>query len=297
MGQVAKPAWVRGLDSCLQAIVIDRDDIAIERGEVERGELRAGGFPQLQRAFTDEQVLAFGWMGLADIACWPQLPQGEALQLAQSIQQLTPKLPNRSATARTQQQSGYRAAAAILKFISQAQARLKQPTTSSTPDFEPIRVAINELCHFRKNRVAFWEQWLRRVIESAAVSTPEEACACAVAALQHTLPLPARFEYEAKRQSRTPASNTNGPVSFVAAAPRQGGTTVMSLGTVTGLDPVKRKLNATFTPATPIDRYRMAYLIRSVCLSELFDDMKAGFFDSATFTNASTGEIWSYAAV
>jgi hypothetical protein len=39
-------------------------------------------------------------------------------------------------------------------------------------------------------------------------------------------------------------------------------------------------------------RYRMAYLIRSVCLSELFDDMKAGFFDNATFTNVSTGEVW-----
>jgi hypothetical protein len=36
----------------------------------------------------------------------------------------------------------------------------------------------------------------------------------------------------------------------------------------------------------------MAYLIRSVCLSELFDDMKAGFFDNATFTNVSTGEVW-----
>ena len=171
-----------------------------------------------------------------------------------------------------------------------------EPTAAPTPDFEPIRVAVNDLCHFRKDRVAFWEQWLRRVIEAAAVSTPEEACACAVAALQNTLPLPARFEYEARSQSRTPASNTNGPISFVAATPRQGGTTVMSLGTVTDLDPVKRKLNATFTPATPIDRYRMAYLIRTVCLSELLDDMKAGFFDSATFTNVSTGEIWHYSA-
>jgi hypothetical protein len=292
---VTQPAWVHGLNVCLQLIVIDHDDIEIEMGQVEHGELRARAFPQLQKTLTDEQTLAFGWMALADIACWPQLQPTEAFAVAQTIQSIAPLLPSRRASARTPRDAGYRAAAAILRFIAQAQARLVQPSARK-PDFEPIRVAINGLVHFRKARVAFWEQWLRRVVESAATTTPEEACACALGALQHTIPLPARFEYEATPVPGQPPSNTNGPFNLSVVAPRAGGKLLMSLGQVTGLDPRQRKLEAIFAPSVPIDRYRMVYLIRTVCMSELLDDMKVGYFDQATFINASTGETWRYSA-
>lgn len=292
---MTKHAWVRGLDSCLQLLASDRDDIEIEMGEVEYGELKARAFPQLQRVLTDEQVLAFGWIALADLACWPQLQPSEALALSHSIRSVSPSLPPRSAAARTPRDSGYRAAATVLRFIAQAQARLKQPSHLPV-DFEPMRVAINALAHFRKNRVAFWEQWLRRVVETAAVLTPEEACACAVDALQHTISLPASFEYQATKPLRQPKSNTNGPFNLMVVTPKQGGRALMSLGLVTNLDPVKRRVSATFTPTIPVDRYRMAYLIRTVCLSELLDDTTMGYFDSATFTNATTGDVWSYSA-
>jgi hypothetical protein len=293
--EVTQPAWVQGLNVCLQLIVIDHDDIEIEMGQVEHGELRARAFPQLQKTLTDEQTLAFGWMALADIACWPQLQPPEAFALAQTIQSVAPQLPARSANGRTPRDAGYRAAAAILAFIAQAQARLAWSDVPK-PSFEPIRVAINGLAHLQKNRVAFWEQWLRRVVESAATTTPEDACACALAALKHTIPLPARFEYEATRFPGLPPSNTNGPFNLSVVVPRAGGKPLMSLGQVTGLDPKQRKLEAIFTPSVSIDRYRMAYLVRTVCMSNLLDDVKVGYFDQATITNASTGETWRYSA-
>jgi hypothetical protein len=290
-----QPAWLRGLTNCLQYIVDDADDIEVEAGEVKVGELRPRAFPALQKALSDEQVLSFGWMALADLAVWPQLTVTEAQELAQSIHQLKPALPVRTATGQSLRDAGYRAAASTVAFIGQAQARLRQPA-ARPPDFELIRVSINALAHFRKDKKLFWQQWLRRTIEPAAVSTPEQACAYAVAGLQATIGLPVRFEYEATRARVRGATANDGPFSITAVTPRQGGRVVANLAQIANTTPVKRKINATLTPAVTLDPYRMGYFLRTVCLAELLDDVHVGYFDSVTCTNTSTNETWTYAA-
>jgi hypothetical protein len=293
--EVAVPAWIQGLNACLQLIVIDRDDIEIEMGQVEHGDLKARAFQQLQKVLTNEQVLSLGWLALADVACWPQLEPTEAHALAHTIRLMTPQMPPRVATGRTPRDAGYRAASVILNFIAQAQRQLAD-TNAIAPDFEPVRVAINALAHLRKNRVAFWEQWLRRVIEASASLTPEEACNCAISALLHTVALPARFEYGSERSKVRGASDTDGPFEIFVATPRQDGRRIASLGRLSGLAPVKRKVSATFTPAAPTDRYRMGYYLRTVCMSELMDDATMGYYDTVTCTNENTGELWAFAA-
>ena len=289
------PPWKRGLTTCLQYIVRDADDVEVEAGEVNVGELRRRAFSELQKTLTDEQTLALAWFALADVGVWPQLDVTEAHALVATAQTVSPRLPVRPASARTPRDAGYRAAAAILVFIAQARARLKSPLATRPPDFELLRVNVNALARFRRDKVLFWEQWLRRVIESAVTSTPEAACAHALATLGATLKVPARFEYAATRPASTTAGS-DGPFQLTIVSPRQGGSVVASIGQLTGVDPIKRKISATLIPSVPIDPYRMGYLLRSVCFAELLDDAKSGLYDSVACTNASTGEVWSYVA-
>jgi hypothetical protein len=290
-----KLPWLRGLTTCLQFIVRSSDDIEVETGEVQVGELRARAFPQLQKSLTADQVLSFGWLALADVACWPQLAPDEALALAASIEALKPALPGRALGEKSLRDAGYSAVSALLSFIAQAQARSKSPLAPEA-NFEIVRSAINKLVHFRHDKVFFWEQWLRRVVESAAVTNTEDACKCAVGALRGTLPAPARFEYEATRATGQSPKTTDGPFYVSVVTPRKGGSVVLALGQFIGLDPVQRQIDARLIPAVPIDRYRMAYLLRTICMAELLDDMKLGYFDQVNCTNASSGEVWTYAA-
>ncbi|MFZ5895117.1 MAG: hypothetical protein ACOY0T_28920 [Myxococcota bacterium] len=291
------PDWHRGLRTGLQYVVREPDDIEVEAGDVKVGDLRPRAFSQLQKTLTDEQILAMGWTALADIAVWPQLAIPDARALADSIVAVSPTPPLQATRARSLTSATHNATTVILTFIAKAQVRLKHPLHAPAVDFEALRIAINTIAHYRKDPIAYWRQWLRRVIETAAVTSPEEACALALEALRSTLIAPARFEYEAMRTAASPKPNTNGPFEVAVVQPRKGGRVVGRVGVFSDLDPAKRKIAAKFLPDMVVDRYRMAYLLRSVCMGELLDDEKSGFFDSVTCTNVQSGETWSYTRI
>jgi hypothetical protein len=292
-----QPAWVQGLTTCLQAIATDADDLEVELGKVKIGELRPRAFRELQKRLTNEQVVAFGWFALADVACWPQLDFAEAHALATSIEAAAPALPAREAAGDSMRDAGYRAVSGILVFITQAQHRVSKPSWAPGANFELIRGAINDLARFRRDQEPFWQEWLRRVIKAAAVTAPEQACRYAVAALRATIALLVPFEYEALRPPGQPVANKDGPFDVLVVTPRQGGAAVTGLGQFTKLKPVNRVINAVFAPRVPIDPYRMGYLLRTECMAELLDNSLMGYFDGLVCTNASTGETWSYIAV
>jgi hypothetical protein len=288
------PPWYRAMTGCLQMIVDSADDIEVDAGEVQVGQVRERAFAELTQALDDAHKLSFAWLALADLACWPQLPAPTSASLVQALQARMPPQPARHGREPAIVAEATRTALSLAELINQAAKRMVAPNTTPPVNLAPIRDGVNGLARASHDPVEYWRRWLRRVVPAAATLDPTATKPLALAALRSTLALPARWRYGATLQGPDPSAKKVG-VNVVSAGAKSS--VLVKLGTFAAIDPVDRKINAKFTPEVPIDPYRMGYLFHSVCMAELLDDSLSGYYDTATCTNTATREVWSYSAL
>jgi hypothetical protein len=156
-----RPPWLRALTSCLQMVVTSDDDIEVELGEVNVGQLRARAFAELRNALTDAQALSLAWFALADLACWPQLPAAQAAMLAAGLETDNIAMEASVLGAEGSQSDAVtNAAASMLRMILTANLRAQIPALAPRTDFEPLRKSINQLAQQSSAAIEYWENWL-----------------------------------------------------------------------------------------------------------------------------------------
>jgi hypothetical protein len=276
-------------------IVRSADDIEVETGEVEVGEIRPRAFAELGTALDEEHLLSLTWLALADLAVWPQLPVADAEALARLLETGgAHQLAKPWTGAKDDTALGVQSAVELLPFIEEVDRRVRNHSVDSTINLSPLRLVVNRLAKESGEPIEYWERWLWRVVPAAATTGAERAKALAVAALRCTFAAPKHWKYVASLEAIPKDTKGEEAVRVVAVSAGREARELAQMGVFVDREPVERKITTRFTPAIPVDAYRMGYLFQSVYMTDLLDDEMTGHYDSVTCKNIETGETWSY---
>jgi hypothetical protein len=289
-----RPPWLRALTGCLQMVVRSADDIEVEAGEVDVGQLRERAFLELCEVLDPLQRASFIWLALADLAVWPQLPSSDAMALAAyldghgSLPLSTPRKIESLADV------GRMGTIELLPLIDRAKKIASQSLPLEPNELRPILKCVNGFAKNSDDSIAYWEKWLRRVIPAVVTHDVAASRTLALAALRSTLNTPSRWLYLASQDANPEQILSTKGLRVNVVAPDRRGRSVQNLGEFVEIQPVNRRIEAKLIPAAPIDPYRMGYLFRSVCITDFFDDLLTGHYESVCCTNMVTGDRWDY---
>ncbi|MGE0322222.1 MAG: hypothetical protein AB7K71_00310 [Polyangiaceae bacterium] len=209
---------------------------------------------------------ALAWFVLADVAVWPQVSTQDAQILRGTL------AGGPGAVFSTPDYPARRLAMQAIQFLSSFDA--------SSLWSAQQRVIISA-----RRSEFYWEEWLRRVVPMAAVTSPDDAKGFAVGALSTTFPTPPIWNYEAGMLE-------SGEIVISGVEPDIGGKEFVDVGVVENVKPVNRAIRAIYTPKLTTDAYRMGYFLQTTILSA-FIDSHDGRYDTMEITNIQTGEVWS----
>ena len=269
---MARSPWYRALTGCLQTIPEDEQNILVEAGKAEVGELRPQPFLELARALSADQRVGLATLAVADIAVWPELDRSVSERLATALlnRALAP-LPlgvNGSASE---------AAEAVALHIIPA-LRFEAPLDAT---WESLRVLVHSVLRRHPFPVQATEQWLRRVVPLAVRVSSEDATKLAVGALRCSIGAPAPWIIRASRYDAK-----QGATVGVIAPPQ---TWLKQVARFTPYRVIDRKLQANVEALVPLDAYRIAFLFQSLYLEDATRDAELGGYDEAICSDASSG--------
>ena len=269
---MARAPWYRALTGCLQTIPEDEQNILVEAGKAEVGELRPQPFLELARALSADQRVGLAMLAIADMAVWPELDRSVAERLATALlnRALAP-LPlgvNGSASE---------AAGAVALHIIPA-LRSEAPLDAT---WESLRVLVHSVLRRHPFPVQATEQWLRRVVPLAVRVSSEDATKLAVGALRCSIGAPAPWIFRASRYDAK-----EGATVGVIAPPQ---TWLKQVARFTPYRLVDRKLLVSVDALVPLDPYRIAFLFQSLYLEDATQDAELGGYDEAICSSAASG--------
>lgn len=269
---MARSPWYRALTGCLQTIPEDEQNILVEAGKAEVGELRPQPFLELAYSLTADQRVALAMLAIADMAVWPELDRSVAERVATA-------LLNRASAPLSLGVNGSASEAAegvALHII---------PALRSEAPLEAIWQSLRALVHSVLRRHPFpvqaTEQWLRRVVPLAVRVSSEDAMMLAVDALRCSIGVPAPWIFRASRYD----ANEGATVGVIA--PPQ--VLLKQVARFTPYRIVDRKLLTNVEPLVSLGTYRLAFLFQSLYLEDATRDAELGGYDEAICSSAASG--------
>lgn len=247
----------------------------------------------LVTTLSDEQNLALGWLALAELAVWPQLPADQAPGVADAIEQAQ-KVPLKAPPKKdTRFVVAVEVSTALLSFVDEANKRVTDPA-ADRPRADTLRQCVTAIARLTKDPDAYWGEWLRRAVPAAITQAPAAARDVALKAVRCTLTVPNKWDYEGGLTEEHVASGVIHRGIIAVVAPGRGGRELFDIGLY---EPQARTIKAEFSPLLPIDPYRMGYVFRTTLMTHLLEDSYGGRYDSVVCTSTATGEVWTYDAL
>jgi hypothetical protein len=267
---MARSPWYRALTGCLQTIPGDEENILVQSGNAEVGELRPQPFLELARALTADQRVGLAVLAIADIAVWPEVDLLVAERVATALLALAPLPIGVIASASDA------AEAVALHIIPALRTEAELEAT-----WEALRVLVHSVLRRHPFPVHATEQWLRRVVPMAVRLSSESATKLTVDALRCSIGVPAPWIFRASRYDAIEGSTVG-----VIAPPHA------SLKQVARFAPYRvddRKLLVSVEALIPLDTYRLAFLFQSLYLEDATRDAELGGYDEAICLDAASG--------
>lgn len=274
--------WYRALTGCLQTIPRDDQDIDVEAGDVEVGELRERPFWELARALDPEQRLCFATLALADLAVWPEVDLPLARQLIATLDgSFVPGPAQIFSTVR-----GTQADTCAIALASRILPRTKAAGSLSdvVTVWAELRAAVHAVLRRHPQPILATEQWLRRLVPLATQLRVEEATSLARGALSRSFGVDEPWVFAASRYDKS-----DGAVIGLLSATRPSAR-LKSVARFSPYELVGRTLRASVEPLVPLDGYRLRYLFRSLYLEDATRDAELGSYDQAVCRDIASGE-------
>lgn len=291
-----RPEWKKAVTSCIQRAPGPEDY------DYEPGVMALWPFEALYNALSDSELLSMMWFALADVAVWPQVPVRTAKLLGKAITQaITTQAPlpvlKRMGIERPLELAGLDAARMLLEQVQIAEKRVMDPA-ASRPNPETLWEVINSLSRLYRTPDLFWPRWIQRVPPASVAHTPTQARSLALKSVLCTLDVPESWGYETAIMPELGPSGEILRLNTRTVTPFNGWEPHTHLGFFDDFEPRERCIDTTFTPAVPIDPYRMGYFFRTCFLSvQLEDEWYEGRYDRVRCTNIATGEVWAFDAL
>lgn len=283
----ARPPWYRGLTGCLQALPRSADDLDVEAGELEVGELRPRAFLALATTLSPPQRVALATLSLAELAVWPQVDPEVAPAIARALEGGgSPPSPGAPRDGDAEPAAtATRAACVLAARIVPALASGAAPLAIT---WEELRRTVQGVLRRHPRPLAATEQWLRRVVPQAALLAPEAARHAALEALAAPLSVPARWTFAVTSYDAKDGA-TVGVVD--PAFPRRW---VKELAHFSPYGLADRRLSTEVHVRVPLDPYRLGYLFQSLYVEDATDDAELGRYDVAVCREAASGVVVSF---
>ena len=281
---MARTPWYRALTGCLQTIPEDEQNILVESGKAEVGELRAQPFLELARVLDLDQRVALATLAIAEIAVWPELDRDLATRLAAALLKPSTSL---GAELHTRSRTAAESAEALAFNVIPA----LRSEAGMEASWEALRVLVHNVLRTHPDPVHATEQWLRRVVPMAVRISAEEARSLAVDALRRSIGVAEPWMFRA-----SPYDAKEGVVVGIVAR-RQPTVWLTQVARFTAYRIADRKLQVSMEAVVPLDAYRRAFLFQSLYLEDAAGDAEFGSYDEAICVDVATGAPQSFLAL
>lgn len=274
--------WYRALTGGLQTIPRDDQDVDVEAGDVEVGELRERPFLELARSLTAEQRLSFATLALADIAVWPELDPPLARQLAAALHGSFVSGPTQIFST----ERGAPADTSAIALVSRILPRLKAAESLSdvATTWGELRAAAHAVLRHHPYPVLATEQWLRRLVPLSIQVGADEASRLTRDCLSMPVEVSEPWIFAASRYNDRDGA-TVGLLSVGSSPVR-----LKSMARFSPYELVGRTLRVSVEPLVPLDRYRLLFLFRTLYLEDATQDAELGSYDEAVCRDVGSGE-------
>lgn len=281
---MSRSPWYRAMTGCLQTIPLSDQDVDVETGDMEIGELRERPFLELARALTGGQQTCFVLLAVADIAVWPEVAPSLAPRIAHALDGSLYSPTSTPSPTLAHAASAGASATVIASHILPAIQRAENWSDVAT-SWNALRKAAHEVLRRHPSPVLASSQWLRRITPLAVQLRSDEALRLARDALSNTIGVPEPWIFGTSRYDQQEGAVVD------LVSPRRPSTRFKKVAQFAPYRLEERTLRSSVVAHVPLDWYRLSYLFRSSYLEDSTRDAEFGGYDTAICEDPSGREV------